>query len=279
MTDMTTIAATAGGPAKALAPHSTGLAKSTLTVTRRALLRYVRTPQLIVMAMVQMSLFFLIYRYMFGGAIRSVGVPYVDYLVPGFITTGVLFTGIGTATAMAEDLEQGFIDRLRSLPIPRAAVLAARALADTAIFAGSAAFTAAVAFAVGFTLHGSALDGLAAFGLVVLFGFAFEWLFITMGLFAGNAQAAQGMGMIVFPFAFISSAYIPVSTMPDWLQVFARHQPLTYMVDAVRSLTLGPHAQALLGHPSSYFVTRALIWTAAILAVALPLAITKYRRG
>jgi ABC-2 type transport system permease protein len=259
--------------------HRTGLAKSTVTVTRRALLRYVRTPQLIVMAMVQMSLFFLIYRYMFGGAIKSVGVPYVDYLVPGFITTGVLFSGIGTATAMAEDLEQGFIDRLRSLPIPRAAVLAARALADTAIFAWASAFTAAVAFAVGFTLHGSALDGLAAFGLVVLFGFAFEWLFITMGLFAGNAQAAQGMGMIVFPFAFISSAYIPVSTMPGWLQAFAKNQPLTWMVDAVRSLTLGPHAQALLGHPSSYFVTRALIWTAAILAVALPVAIAKYRRG
>jgi len=199
--------------------------------------------------------------------------------VPGFIATGVLFSGIGTATAMAEDLEQGFIDRLRSLPIPRAAVLAARALADTTIFAWSAAFTTAIAFAVGFRLHGSMLDGLAAFGLVILFGFAFEWVFITMGLYAGNAQAAQGMGLIVFPFAFISSAYIPVNTMPGWLQAFAQHQPLTYMVDAVRSLTLGPRAQALIGHPSSYYVTRALIWTAAILAISLAIAIAKYRRG
>ena len=89
---------------------------------------------------------------------------------------------------------------------------------------------------------------------MIVFGFAFEWLFIAMGLFAGNAQAAQGMGMIVFPFAFISSAYVPVSSMPSWLQVFANHQPLTYMVDSVRALTLGPHAHALLGHPSSYFV-------------------------
>jgi len=168
---------------------------------------------------------------------------------------------------------------LRSLPIPRSSVLIARATADTAILAWSTAFTAAVAFAVGFTLHGSALEGLAAFGLVVLFGFAFEWVFITMGLFAGNAQAAQGLGMIVFPFAFVSSAYVPVSSMPSWLQVFAEHQPLTYMVDAVRALTLGPHAQALLGHASSYYVTRSLVWTLAIIAVSLPIAVWKYRRG
>ena len=158
-------------------------------------------------------------------------------------------------------------------------MLASRALADTALVAWATTFTTAIAYAVGFRLHGSALDGLAAFGLVLVFGFAFEWLFITMGLFAGNAQAAQGMGMIVFPFAFISSAYIPVSTMPGWLQVFATHQPLTYMVDSVRALTLGPHAHALLGHPTSYFVTRALIWALAIVALSLPIAVTKYRRG
>jgi ABC-2 type transport system permease protein len=199
--------------------------------------------------------------------------------VPGFIATGVPFSGIGSASAMAEDLEQGFIDRLCSLPIPRSSVLTARVMADTAILAWSTAFTAAIAFAVGFRLHGSAVDGLAAFGLVILFGFAFEWMFITMGVFAGNAQAAQGMGMIVFPLAFVSSAYVPVSSMPGWLRVFAKHQPLTYMVDAVRSLTLGPHAHSLLGHPRSYFVIRALLWTLAIIAAFLPLALAKFRRG
>jgi ABC-2 type transport system permease protein len=275
---VTTLVSALDSPPAALG-RSAGLAKSTLTVTRRALLRYVRTPQLIVLATVQMALFFLIYRYMFGGAIHVAGLPYVDYLVPGFIATGVLFSGIGSASAMAEDLEHGFIDRLRSLPIPRSSVLSARVLADTTIFAWTTVATTAIAFAVGFRLHGTAVDGLAAFGLVILFGFACEWVFITMGLFAGNAQAAQGMGMIVFPFAFVSSAYVPVSSMPSWLQVFAKHQPLTYMVDSVRSLTLGPHADALLGHTSSYFVTRALIWTAAIIAVALPIAIAKYRRG
>jgi ABC transporter DrrB family efflux protein len=261
------------------APATPGLASTTLTVTRRALLRYVRTPQLIAMATVQMSMFFLIYRYLFGGAIHIAGMPYVDYLAPGFIATGVLFSGIGAAVATAEDLQEGFIDRLRSLPIPRSSVLIARAIADTAILTLASAVTVGIAFSVGFHLHGSALDGLAAFGLVVAYGFAFEWLFIAMGMFAGNAQAAQGMGMIVFPFAFISSAYIPVKTMPAWLQVFGKHQPLTYMVDSVRALTLGPHAHALLGHSSSYFVTRAVIWALAIIAVSLPLAVAKYRRG
>lgn len=276
---MSTIAEAIEPSATPVTVAGAGIASSTLTVTRRALLRYVRTPQLIVMATVQMSMFFLIYRYLFGGAIHIAGMPYVDYLAPGFIGTGVLFSGIGAAVATAEDLHDGFIDRLRSLPIPRASALVARAIADTAILTVASAVTVGIAYAVGFRLHGSALDGLAAFGLVVVYGFAFEWLFITMGLFAGNAQAAQGMGMVVFPFAFISSAYIPVKTMPAWLQVFAKHQPLTYMVDSARALTLGSHAPALLGHPSSYYMTRALIWAVAIVAVSLPLAVAKYRRG
>ena len=273
---MTTIvdktAAVSGG-------RSAGLAASTLAITRRATLRYLRSPQLIVVATVQMALFFLIFRYMFGGAIRAGSIPYVDYLAPGYVATGILFSGIGAAVATAEDLEQGFIDRLRSLPIPRSAVLASRAIADTAILAVSAAVTVALAFAVGFRLHGSVAQGLAAFGLVVLFGFVFEWLFVALGLLAGTAQAAQGMGMIVFPLAFISSAYVTVGSMPSWLEVFAKHQPLTAMVDAVRALTLGPLARTQLGHPPSYYVVRSLVWAGAILIVAAPLAVAKYRRG
>jgi ABC transporter DrrB family efflux protein len=263
----------------ALEDRGAGVPASALIVARRALLRFLRTPQLIVVGTVQMALFLLIYRYMFGGAIHIAGIKYVDFLVPGFVTTGVLFTGIGTAVAMAEDLEQGFVDRLRSLPIPRSSVLAARALADTAILTWSLGIAVAIGFAVGFRLHGSAVQGLEAFGLVIGFGFVFEWVFITLGLMAGNGQAAQGMGMIAFPLAFISSAYVPAGSMPSWLQVFSEHQPLTYMVDAVRSLTLGPDAAHLLGHPTSYFVVRSLIWAGAILVVAVPLAVARYRRG
>jgi ABC-2 type transport system permease protein len=250
---------------------TTGFVPSTLTVTRRALLRYLRTPQLIVVGTLQMAGFMLVYRYVFGGAIDTGAIDYVDYLVPGFVTTGVLFAGIGAAVAMADDLEHGFVDRLRSLPIPRSSVLAARTLADTAILTFSLAVTVAIGFLVGFRLHGSALDGLAAFGLVVLFGFVFEWVFVTVGLFAGNAQAAQGVALLVFPLTFVSSAYVPAGSLPGGLEAFAEHQPITYMVDAVRSLVLG--------QPAGDAVTGALVWSAAILAIAVPLAVARYRRG
>jgi ABC transporter DrrB family efflux protein len=249
---------------------STGLVPSTFTVTRRALLGYLRTPQLIVVGTIQMAGFMLVYRYVFGGAINTGGTDYVDYLIPGFVTTGVLFTGIGAAVAMAEDLEHGFVDRLRSLPIPRSSVLAARAIADTAILTFSLGVTVAIGFLVGFRLHGGVLDGLAAFGLVVLFGYVFEWVFVLIGLLAGNAQAAQGIGLLVFPLTFLSSAYVPVDSMPGVLQAFAEHQPITYMVDAVRELALGRHADSLPG---------ALLWSAAILSAAVPLAVARYRRG
>ncbi len=256
-----------------------GPVTSTLTVAKRAVLRYLRTPQLIVLGTIQGAMFLLIFRYVFGGAIDVGGIRYVDFLVPGFLTTGVLFTGMGAATAMAEDLEQGFIDRLRSLPIPRSAVLAGRAAADTAMQTWSLAITVAIGFAVGFRLHGTVSGSLAAFGLLIAFGFAFEWLFITLGLFAGTAQAAQGMALLVFPLTFVSSAYVPVDSMPGWMQPFAQHQPLTYMVDSVRALTQGPEAEAPLGHPASYFVTRALLWAAGIVVVFAPLAVARYRRG
>jgi len=135
-------------------PRSAGLAASTLGIARRGLLKFARTPQLVVVGTIQSALFLLIFRYVFGGAIATGGLDYVDFLVPGFITTGVLFAGMGAAAGVAEDLQQGFVDRLRSLPIPRSSVLAGRALADTALLVWSLAVTAAVGFAVGFRLHG-----------------------------------------------------------------------------------------------------------------------------
>jgi ABC-2 type transport system permease protein len=260
--------------------RTTPLGASTLQIARRAVLRYARTPQMIVLGTVQGAMFLLIFRYVFGGAIAiRGGIPYVDFVVPGFITTGVLFSGMGAATAVAEDLEQGFVDRLRSLPVPRVAFLTGRAVADTAWNAWGLIVTAAIGFAVGFRLHGSVLNGLAALGLCVVFGFAFEWVFIMLGLLAGTPQAAQGMALLVFPFTFISSAYVPVASMPDWLQAFASHQPITYMVDAVRALTQGPAAEALIGHSAGYLVIRSLLWAAGLVAVFAPLAALRYRRS
>ena len=248
---------------------SASLAASTFGIARRGLLKYLRTPQLVVLGTIQGALFLLIFRYVFGGAIGpDGGLDYVDFLVPGFITTGILFSGMGAAAGVAEDLEQGLVDRLRSLPIPRSAVLVWGLL-----------ITAAIGFAVGFRIHGSVADALAALGLLVVFGFAFEWLFITLGLFAGNAQAAQGMALLVFPLTFVSSAYVPVQSMPGWLQAVAEHQPITVMVDAVRALTQGPAAAALLGHGGGFYVVRSLLWAAAIVVVFVPVAVARYRRG
>jgi len=233
----------------------------------------------VVLGTIQGALFLLIFRYVFGGAIGTGGLHYVDFLVPGFITTGILFSGMGAATGVAEDLEQGLVDRLRSLPIPRSAVLAGRALADTAVVVWGLVITTAIGFAVGFRIHGSVADALVAFGLLVVLGFALEWLFITLGLFAGTAQAAQGLALLVFPLTFVSSAYVPVESMPGWLQAVAAHQPITVMVDAVRALTQGPAAEALLGHSAGFYVVRSLLWAAGIVAVLVPLAVARYRRG
>lgn len=252
----------------------------TSMVARRVLLKFVRTPQLVFGGIAQMVLFLVCFRYVLGGAIRSdAGVSYVDFLVPGFIATGVLFAMIGSAVGVAEDLEQGFIDRLRSLPIPRASMMTGRVIADTVAVIINLAVATGVGFLVGFRLHGSILAGLAAFGMCVVFAVAFASVFITLGLLARTGQAAQQMSMVVFPFTFLSSAYVPVSTMPSWLRVFAENQPITPMVDSVRALTLGDVAPAVLGHDALYFVTRALLWAVAIVLVFTPIAIRRYRRS
>jgi ABC transporter DrrB family efflux protein len=228
---------------------------------------------------VQGAMFLLIFRYVFGGAISTGGIDYVDFVVPGFIATGALFNGMYSSVGMAEDMSAGLIARLRSLPIPRSSVLIGRALADTAIQVWGLAITVGIGFLVGFRVHGSLGGALAAAALVILFGFAFEWMFVFFGMIAGSAQAAQGFALIVFPFTFVSSAYIPVATMPSWMRGFAENQPVTDMVNAVRTLTQGGSAEALLGHPAAYFVIRSLLWSAALVAVFAPLAIAKYRSG
>jgi ABC-2 type transport system permease protein len=265
----------------AIAPGTrTSMSRSTIEVAKRTTRKFVRTPQLIVVGTIQAAMFLLIFRYVFGGAIEiGGGVSYVDFLVPGFVTTGVLFAGTAAAAGVAEDLEQGFVDRLKSLPIPRAAVLGGRAFADTGLLTWSLAVTTAVGFAVGFRLGGDLTPGLAAFGLCMLFGFAFSWLFITIGLVSGNAQAAQGMSLLVFPLTFVSSAYVPVDSLPSWLQPIAEHQPITYMVDSVRALCLGDQAQAVLGHGVGYYLVPALLWTAAIVAVFGSIATALFRRS
>jgi ABC-2 type transport system permease protein len=255
------------------------LASSTAVIAKRSLLKFLRTPQLMWTTTIQGVMFLVIFRYIFGGAIAAGRFDYVDFVVPGILTTMLVWQGMGAAISITEDRAQGLFDRLRSLPIPRSAVLSGRAVADTATQVWALLVMTAVSFLVGFRLHGGIVDGLLAFALVVVFGCTLEWVFMTTGLYAGNAQAAQGLALILVPFTFVSSAYVPVSSMPSGLREVAAQQPVTYMIEAVRSLTGGARAEALLGHPASWFVVRSLLWSAVLLLVFGSLAVAHYRRG
>ncbi|MEA2900942.1 MAG: type transport system permease protein [Actinomycetota bacterium] len=256
-----------------------GFLTTVFGVARRTVLRSVRTPQVFVIGMIQGAMFLLIFRYVFGGAIPINGIRYVDFLVPGFVGTGVLFSGMTASIGAAEDLSEGLFDRLRSLPIPRLAVVSGRVVADTALGTIGLMVTVTVGFAVGFRSSAGILNLLAAVGLCVAAAFAFTWLFVWLGITAGTPQAAQSIGLLVFPFTFVSSAFVPVESMPGWMQGFARNQPLTQIVNAVRALSLGDKAQAALGHPAGYFAIRSLLWCALFVVLFAPLAARKYQKG
>ncbi|HTS99280.1 MAG TPA: ABC transporter permease [Streptosporangiaceae bacterium] len=245
-----------------------GAVRASLEVARRALRKFFRTPGLWAMGLVTSVLFLFTFRYVFGGAVQGGAARYADYLIPGYVATIVLFTGAGIAVAVAEDRVSGFTGRLLSLPVPRTAIALGRALADFTTNVWSILATAAFGFLFGFRLGGTVADGLAALGLCLAYGLVFTAVFMVIGLAAPNGQAAQGMSMIAFVFAFISSTYVPASTMPGWLQPFAKYQPITPMVDAVRSLIAG----------STSDVALALAWSALLLAVFTPVAVLRYYR-
>ena len=257
---------------------SAGLVTTTLGIARRTVLRNVRTPQVFVLGMVQGAMFLLIFRYVFGGAIPT-GIRYVDFLVPGFVGTGVLFSGMTAAIGAASDLEEGFFDRLRSLPVPRIGVAAGRVVADTAMAGIGLTVTTLVGFVVGFRTSAPLGGLLLAVALCMFAAFAFTWMFVLLGLLAGTPQAAQGVGLLVFPFTFVSSAFVPVASMPGWMQGFARNQPLTELVNATRAFSLGDKAQLVLGHSAGYFAVRTVFWCALFIAVFAPLAARRYQRG
>jgi ABC-2 type transport system permease protein len=263
----------------AVAVRGPSLLTSTLVIAKQRVFKVVRTPALFWTYTMQGVLFLVLFRYIFGGAIGAGELGYTDFVIPGILATGLIWQGMGGAVGITEDVAQGLFDRLRSLPIPRSAVLTGRALADTAMQMWSLLVMTIVSFLVGFRVHDGLDKALLAAALIVVFVFAFEWVFITMGLYSGNAQAAQGISMILVPFTFVSSAYVPIESMPGWLQAVAENQPVTFMTDAVRTLTGGATAEAFLGHPASYFVIRSLIWSALIVLIFGAIGIARYRRG
>lgn len=247
------------------------------TYAGRTIRQYARTPQLLVVNAATSTMFLLIFRFVFGGAINTGGIEYVQFLIPALAAVSGLFAS--GVVGVAEDAEGGFFDRLRSLPVPRSAVLLGRALADTALIMWGTTVTVVVGVIVGFRPAGGFVGALLALGLCVVFAAAFAWLQIFLGLVAGSAQAAQGLSFAVFPLIFVSSAYVPVETMPGWLQPIAEHQPVSAMVGAVRALTLGGDTEALLGHSASWFVLRSLLWSALIFVVFAALATRRFTRS
>lgn len=263
--------------------HPTATGASYLTTaastSRRCVLKFSRTPQLLVMGTVQGALFLFMFRYVFGGAISPGGaINYVDFLVPGFIVTTILWTGMGAAAGVAEDSATGVYDRLRSLPIPRSAVMLGRALADAMLVTWGLLITSVLGFILGFRTHGSLGAVAGGFALTIVAGFAFTGVFILIGLISGNAQAAQGMSMLVIPFSFISSANVPVKSMPGWMQPFAANQPVSVIINAVRSLMQGGTQAVGIDHSTSYWVVLSLIWCAGIMLVFGALTTTRFAR-
>jgi len=230
-----------------------------------------RVPEVIVFSTIQPVIFVLMFRYVFGGAIDVPGVDYVDFLMPGIFVQTVLFGGMNTVIGLSDDLGKGIVERFRSLPMARSAFLTGRVLADLVRNIGVVALMAAVGFAVGFRVHTGALPFLAAMGLVLLLSVAISWFFSLFSLSVRNAEAAQAA---TFPpmavLVFASSAFVPVASMPGWLQAFANNQPVSANVDAIRALVLGG--------PTADVVVEAVAWSIGVILVTAPVAVRRYRR-
>ncbi len=248
------------------------LVSDTLIMTERNLVRLPRKPELLIAFTVQPIMFVLLFRYVFGGAINTGGIPYVDFLIPGIIVQNIAFGGFVTALGLNEDVHKGLIDRFRSLPMARPAVLAGRTLSDVVTNLLSVCVLVVTGVIIGFSFNASVIEVIAGFGLLLLFGFAFSWVFALVGLLASTPESANSAGFIaIFPLTFISSAFVPVATMPSVLRAFAQVNPFTIMVNAMRSLWIG--------QPAGNNVWGAVVWAIVILVVFSPLAVARYRRS
>jgi ABC transporter DrrB family efflux protein len=244
----------------------------TLVAAWRNLLRIPRQPDLLISFTVQPIMFLLLFRYVFGGAIRTPGYDYIDFLLPGIIAQSMTFGGFVTAIGLTDDLRKGLIDRFRSLPMARSAVLAGRTLADVVTNALQLALMLGVGVAIGFGFNTSVPKAVAGVLLMLLFGYAFSWVFAFIGLRSSSPEAAQALGFIaIFPLTFASSAFAPPDSMPDWLQAFAENNPFSTVVDALRHLWLGA--------PAGNDVWGAVAWSVGLIALFGVLSVNGYRKA
>ncbi|HSW37707.1 MAG TPA: ABC transporter permease [Candidatus Saccharimonadales bacterium] len=247
----------------------------TWAITKRNLLRYIRLPRLIFFSSIQPIIFLTLFNFVFGGALGKSGAAlhgkYINYLLPGIMVQVTLFGGLQTGVGLATDLSSGIIDRFRSLPMSRAAVLAGRTIADMLRNVIVIGIMLAYGYALGFRFYNGFWNALAMVALMVLFGFAFSWVAAFLGMLAKDPETAQLSGFLfVFPLVFASAAFVPVATMAKWLQHFANNQPITFATNAARSLALGL--------PGNGAIWKMLVWVVAILVVFVPLSIRVYRK-
>jgi ABC transporter DrrB family efflux protein len=245
-------------------------------LTRRALLVWVRVPAYIVFTVIQPVMFVLLFRYVFGGAIQVPGGSYVNYLMPGIIGQTAAFASFGTAIALAQELKKGVIDRLRSMPMARSAVLSGRLVADTGRMLVTILIIVAVGYVVGFRFQNGFGPAVGMVVLATIFGLSICVIAAFTGLAIGDEESVQAFGLIwLFPLTFVSSAFVPIASMPGWLQAFANHQPVTYVVNTMRGLALGEPYSANLASNMWHSVA----WLAGIFIVFVPLAVRAYRRA
>jgi ABC transporter DrrB family efflux protein len=244
-----------------------------MVIAERNLVRLTRAPDLITAFTIQPIMFVLLFVYVFGGAVSTPGYDYVDFLIPGIIVQNIAFGGFVTALGLNEDLSKGLIDRFRSLPMARAAVLAGRTLADVVTNAFSMTILIITGLIIGFAFTGTTVaEVLLGVVLLLLFGYAFSWLFALLGMLVDSPEAANSVGFIVvFPLTFISSAFVPTESMPEALQWFADVNPFTIVVNAMRALWVGA--------PAENYVWGAFVWSFVLIAVFAPLAVARYRRS
>jgi ABC transporter DrrB family efflux protein len=251
-------------------PSARDAVSDALVMAQRGLTETMRKPTLLVFTFAEPVILILIFRYAFGGAIQTPGGSYVNFLIPGILVLSAIFGAIVTGIGLSEDLSKGIVDRLRSLPIARSAVLIGRTVSDLARNVGSVILVFGVGFLVGFRPSEPIGRIIAAIALLLAFAYVFSWIAATIGLLVRDPETAQGAGFVwVFPLTFVSSAFVPTNTMPAAVRAFADVNPVTLCVDAVRALTIGGHAtRPVLG---------TLAWLTGLLLVFVPFAVSRYR--
>ena len=268
---MTTTTLAAPYPRGTLARFKEGFS-DTMAIIQRDLIGLIRTPQLLVFSTIQPVIFVLLFRYVFGGAINPPGpIPYVDFLMPGIFVQTAVFGSRGTAIGLATDLKKGLIERFRSLPMARSAVLFGRTGADFARNLFVIFLMGLVGFAAGFRIHTSVFAFLGALALVLLFSYVFSWAMATLGLVTKDPESAQAAAFpLMAPLVFASSVFVPIQSMPGWMQWWAQNQPVSVTANAVRAIVLG--------QPAGDDIIKCLAWCVVLLVLFVPFAVSRYRK-